>query len=78
MSILWQVFINMKLDRDCFVLSAGNRPTVGTIKVMFKTHVTAALFRHGSCVFVARHVIGSRPIKFHSLLPRYEKSFMLS
>ena len=33
---------------------------------------------HVTCVFVARHVIGSRPIKLHSLLPRYNKLFCSS
>ena len=35
--------------------------------------IPAALYSHGTCVFVARHVIGSRPIKLYNLLPRYNK-----
>ena len=61
--------------RSCLVHSAGNRPTPGTIKVMY-TRCTSLFMlpgpsSHVTCVFVALHMIGSRPIKLHSLLPRY-------
>ena len=70
----------------CFVHSAGNRPTLGTIKVMYTVvhHFLcypprcalrlARILSLGTCVFVARHVIGSRPIKLHILLPRYNNN----
>ena len=60
--------------RGCFVHSAGNRPTPGTIKVMYTGlhhFMVPDPSSHVTCVFVARHMVGSRPIKLHSLLPRY-------
>ena len=34
---------------------------------------SAALCSRGPCVFVAQHVIGSRPIQLDTMLPRYNK-----
>ena len=52
--------------------TARNRPTLGTIKEMYTRctitfHVTRRVASHVTCVFVARHMIGSRPIKLHNL-----------
>ena len=44
----------------------------GDTPVYITFHVTQPP-RHITCVFVAHHVIGSQPIKLHSLLPRYNK-----
>ena len=60
--------------RGCFVHSAGNQPTPGTIKVMctcLHHFMVPDLSSHATCLFVARHMVGSRPIKLHSLLLRY-------
>ena len=72
-------FFTCSLEPACVSYSAGNRPMVGTIKVMYTGvhHFSyylarcslrvARIFSHDTCVFVARHVIGSRPIKLHTL-----------
>ena len=70
-----------RLTRTCFVHSAGNRPTLGTIKVMYTGvhHFSCYPARREPCnMRFSRHMIGSRPIKFHSLLSRYNNAYWLS
>ena len=54
--------------RKCFIHSAGNLPTLGTIKVMYTVvYITFHVTRPPSdvtYVYVLYRVIGSRPIKF--------------
>ena len=55
--------------------NAGNDQ--GDVHRFTSLMLPAALCSRGTCVFVAQHVIGSRPIKLHSLLPRYNNIVLL-
>ena len=62
--------------RGCFVHSAkstnaGNDQ--GDVHRCTSLFMLPGPSSHVTCVFVARHMIGSRPMKLHSLLPRYNK-----
>ena len=67
---------NNSLEPAVDPYTARNRPTLGTIKVMYTGvhHFSCYPARREPCnMRFLRHMIGSRPIKLHSLLQRYNK-----